>query len=147
MAAQNKLEKVLKGGYYVFPIGSALRRAIKLFDRKARPYFVLKRHVLKLRFFPSGIDERNDGDLADLNWDWIKGLGDINVGELRIDDEIGGHDNLRVIFYVADKTIDGEPLPRIWILTVIQKKEQRFSPGALKTFKAHRGIIFDRYYR
>jgi hypothetical protein len=53
----------------------------------------------------------------------MKGL---NVGELRISDIIGGHDNLRIIFYVAPKALKGEPLTKIWLLSVLQKKSMDF---------------------
>ena len=69
-----------------------------------------------------------------------------NVGELRIDDVIGGHNNLRVIFFVPGVKRRGDPLPAIWILAAMQKKRQDFSAANLQTFKLRRQLVLLRFY-
>ena len=70
----------------------------------------------------------------------------MNVGELRIDDTIGGCDNLRIIFFRGDPKVK-EPLPMIWILHVLQKKRNDFTTHNLTTFKARRTLVLERYYK
>ncbi|MFO0867481.1 MAG: hypothetical protein U0935_00915 [Pirellulales bacterium] len=83
-----------------------------------------------------------------MNWEEISGMKDPRACELRIDDEIGGFDNLRVIFYVFshDLVLPGDVLPRLWTIGVMQKKTQRFSPNDLRTFAARVAIIRTRNY-
>lgn len=134
----------LQGRYYVTPTGTAVHKAWKLFDKKAGPYYELRQHGLKLAHFPDG---KTDRLVVDLDWDWIDGTGDGHgIGELRIDDKIGGHENLRMIFYVADKKLAGEPLPRIWVFSVFPKKTNRFTNNELRVFRAQKKIIVRRHY-
>jgi hypothetical protein len=102
-----------------------------------RDYQRIRRHALKLAFWP---------DHADLNWDWVVSLKSKRVGELRIDETIAGCDNLRVIFFKANKRLPNEPLPRIWTLTVIQKKRQEFTGPEIAAFRTMRDIVFVRNY-
>ncbi len=81
----------------------------------------------------------------DLDWSWIQTLPGMNIGELRIHDEIGGHENLRLIFFVGDVS-RRDPLPMIWILRVMEKKKNSFSPNQVAIFKARRGLIMERFY-
>jgi hypothetical protein len=104
----------------------------------------LRRHALKLRFWPNLPDE--DGQVVDLNWSWIKSMPGSHVGELRIDDNIGGNDNLRLIFFVGDDSVCN-PLPLTWILSVLQKKRQDFSTNQIKVFRAQRELVLERFYR
>lgn len=68
------------------------------------------------------------------------------VGELRLDDTIGGNDNLRIIFLEGppDARL---PMPVIWILRVMQKKRDDFSVHDLKIFKARRALVLERFYK
>lgn len=112
-----------------------MSRAWKLCGYRARDYHALRRHALKLRHFP------NCGD-----WDWIKSAKGHYIGELRIDEVIANYNNLRVIFFKTNKTLPGEPLPRIWTLTVFQKKSQDFSAKEVDAFCAMKTIIAIRHY-
>lgn len=69
------------------------------------------------------------------------------VGELRIDDSIGGIANLRVIFFVGDddKCHQNER-PVIWILAVLQKKRDDFTTNNIKTYWARRQLVIQRFY-
>lgn len=104
----------------------------------------LRRHSLKLRFWPSRAPVADNGELLDLDWSWIKSLPGKRVGELRIADTIGGCDNLRVIFF--DPDIPSEPMPMVWVLAVLQKKQNDFSSMQIKNFKLRRTLVLERFY-
>lgn len=127
----------LIGQYYVKPTATACVRAWSLCKHRMRDYQKLRKHALKLAFWPDG---------ADLDWDWIKTLEAKRIGKLRIDEVIAQQNNLRVIFFKANKLIPGDPLPRIWTLTVFQKKRQDFSSKEIAAFRAMRDIVFARHY-
>ena len=77
-------EKKLFGSYLVVRTATSITRASGLFP-KERDNQILRRHVLKLAFWPSG--QSDDGEAgADLDWDWIRSLEKKRVGELRIDE-------------------------------------------------------------
>jgi hypothetical protein len=102
-----------------------------------RDYQLIRSHALKLAFWP---------DEADLDWDWITSLEAKRVGELRINETIAQHNNVRVIFFKANKLIPGDPMPRIWTLTVFQKKRMDFSGKEIAAFRAMRDIVVARSY-
>ena len=131
------------GRYYVYPTATAVRRTWSLFRGSTRSVFVLRKHVLKLMYFPGG---HPDSKVIDLDWDWIDGTGKQGIGELRIEESISGCDNLRVVFFVATTPLKFEPLPRIWILSVFQKKNRRFSPTELRIFTAQKKLVVKRFY-
>lgn len=131
--------------------GSRLVRAIRPAFHDAKHWLPrekdraeLRRHSLKLRFWPAKHPLDDAGRLLDLNWSWIKALGGRRVGELRIDDTIGNCDNLRVIFF--DPDIHTEPLPMIWVLAVFQKKRDDFTHGQIQIFNLRRRLVLDRFY-
>ncbi|MDX1961954.1 MAG: hypothetical protein SFX18_02295 [Pirellulales bacterium] len=102
-----------------------------------REYQKIRAHALKLAFWPKD---------ADIDWDWIKSLEAKRVGELRIHETIAQQNNLRVIFFKANKILSGDPLPRIWTLTVYQKKRDDFSGKEIAAFRAMRDIVVARHY-
>lgn len=105
----------------------------------------IRRHALKLRFWPDSAPLSEAGQVLDLDWEWVKGLPFNDVGKLRIHGTIAGDDNLRVIFHVGgDKLKD--PLPIIWILRVFQKKRDDFSSRDLDGFKERRRLIRRDFY-
>src|SRR5438093_1519898 len=115
----------LFGNYYVSPTATAVKRAWKLCGRSAREHALLRRHGLKLAYWPGG----PNSECADLDWDWITGLEDKQIGELRVDEVIADQDNIRIIFFKANlvlpddpRTDAGELMLRIWPITVFQKK-------------------------
>jgi hypothetical protein len=61
---------------------------------------------------------------------------------------IGGFNNLRLIFYAFEKDviIDGDVMPRIWVISIMQKKTERFSNANLRIFSARVKIIRQRKY-
>lgn len=123
-----------------------MAEAQKLFHRYG-DYQELRKQALKLAFWPGG-DPGPNGQVIDLDWEEIKGMKSPRACELRIDDEIAGFDNLRVIFYVFDKEIirDGDILPRLWTISVLQKKSRRWTNENLKTFRARVVLLRKREY-
>jgi len=73
-------------------------------------------------------------------------MGEPRAAELRIHETIGGHDNLRIIFHASKMALPTEPMPRIWVLSVLQKKTRRFDSYDLRTFHARLVILLKRYY-
>ena len=106
----------------------------------------LRRHALKLRYWPDNYPVDDQGQVVDLNWEWIRSLPNSGIGELRIDDVISNNDNLRLIFFVGDKSVK-EPLPMIWILSVLQKKRDDFTRNQIKIFKGQKQLVLERFYK
>lgn len=136
----------LFGEFHVTPISSALKDAESLLP-KFKDYQELRRHPLKLAFWPTG--KSISGKVEDLDWEELIGMEQPRANELRIDDEIGGQNNLRIIFYLFEKKIilPGDVLPRLWIVSVLQKKTQRFSKNDFDTFSSRIKIVRIRNYR
>lgn len=135
----------LYGRFHVTPTCTALREAVGLFPRYG-DYQELRSHALKLAFWPGG--QSTGGEVEDLDWDTITGMRAPKACELRIDDTIGGLDNLRVIFYVFDNQIvrEGDAMPRLWTIGVMQKKTRRFTTFDLSAFAARVAILRQREY-
>jgi hypothetical protein len=133
----------LFGRYYVTPTFASIRDAQDLFPRY-RHYQEARRHALKLAFWP-GFDG-GGGLVEDLHWSWIDGMGEPRAAELRIHETIGGHDNLRIVFYVSKVVLPEDTMPRIWTIAVMQKKTSRFEHDDLKTFRGRLRILLKRRY-
>jgi hypothetical protein len=136
----------LFGHYHVTPTHTAMKEAYDLF-RNYGDYQEARKHALKLAFWPIEHAEHS-GKVIDLDWDEIIAMPAPRASELRIDDVIGGHDNLRIIFYAFDKKIvlPGDVMPRLFTIGVMQKKTKRFSNNDVRTFRARVTIIRRRYY-
>lgn len=134
----------LVGRFHVRAIRPAFDDANRLM-RRSRDRAELRRHALKLRYWPDDVTIEKSGIVVDLDWSWIEALAGKKVGELRIDDKIGGHDNLRIIFHV-----DPPPSPPnmrcVWILAVMQKKRNEFTAHNIATFRARRLLVRTRFY-
>ena len=85
------------------------------------------------------------GIVCDIDWSWIVALKGLNVGELRVSDTIGGHDNVRIVFLRGNPEIR-VPLPIIWVIAVLQKKANDWTKAQLTTFKARRTLVVHRFY-
>lgn len=133
----------LTGNYHVRAIRPAFQDAHHWFPR-TRDRAEVRRHALKLRFWPQRYPTDDNGTLLDLDWEWIKALSGLRIGELRIGDCIGGHDNIRVIFFAPQ--IPSEPKPILWILSVFQKKRNDFTEAQLRMYKLRRTIVLQRFY-
>ena len=134
----------LSGNRWVRRLGAVRADAGRYFPR-ARDDFEIRRHALKLRFWPSNQATDPSGRIIDLDWSLIKALPGLDIGELRIEDEIGGHRNTRIIFFVGPPD-DRYPLPCFWILSVFPKKRDDFTSHQLANFRARRRIVMTRFY-
>src|SRR5437899_8745714 len=106
----------------------------------------LRAQALKLRYWPAREVLDDHGQLIDADWCWIASLKGSHIGELRISDRIGGHENLRIIFYQGDREIC-EPLPMMWVLDVLAKKRDYFTSNELAIFEARRTLVIERFYK
>ena len=106
----------------------------------------IRRHALKLRYWPKQTDSDDGGQIVDMDWSWIKSLPSTRIGELRIHDDISGNDNLRVIFFVGDP-LKIETMPVIWVLSVFQKKRDDFTAAQIRVFKGRRLLVLERFYQ
>lgn len=113
--------------------------------KRTRDKIEVRRHALKLRYWPDKHPTDHCGKVLDLDWSWIRALPGLNIGELRVHDTIGGNDNLRIIFFEGDSSVR-EPLPMVWVLCVMQKKRDDFSVHNLAVFRARRTLVIERFY-
>src|SRR3972149_8135251 len=104
----------LVGRYWIRVCKPAFPAARRLL-RSQGDWMELREHALKLRYWPDG---KVASRVIDLDWDWVRACEGLRIGELRIDDVIGGQDNLRIIFFKGDDKVR-DPLPIIWILHVM----------------------------
>jgi hypothetical protein len=115
---------------------------------KTRDRFEVRRQALKLRFW----DERHlhpPGILLDHLYESIKALKGLGIYELRLDDDIGGHENIRVIFFDPPKDwepFEKKPLRVVWILEIFPKKRDEFTQNELRRFRASRLLLAQRCY-
>ncbi len=110
-------------------------------DRK-----IMRRHALKLRFWPEMYPKADSGEVLDLDWSWIRACQGLNIGELRINENIGGFDNWRIIFFEGPQPQGDEQWHRLWVLQVMKKKRNEFTDADIKTFKLRRRMVIERYY-
>jgi len=130
------------GSHWLFPTATAINRS-RLLLPKLRDRLIVKRHALNLAHFPS----MGEGyPSLEMDWSWIPGLEHERVGELRIDETIGGYDQLSVIFYKANVHLPNEDRCRIWILSVLQKEGQGFGDPLIRAFAAARNLVVWRHY-
>jgi hypothetical protein len=132
----------LTGRFHVRVLRPALHDAHRLMPR-TKDRAILRRHSLKLRYWPTPKPEDESGMALDLNWEWIRSLPGMKVGELRVQDTLGGNDNLRVIFFKPEKS---QPLPTLWVIAVLQKRRNDFTKAQITNFKSRRKIVLNRFY-
>lgn len=132
----------LTGRFHIRVLRPALQDAHRLMPRM-KDRAILRRHALKLRYWPNPHPESESGLVLDLDWEWIKALPRKKVGELRVQDTLGGNDNLRVIFFNPEKS---KPLPALWVIAVLQKKRDDFTRAQLRNFANRRKIVLSRFY-
>ena len=130
------------GTYLVRALLSAFDDAHRVLPR-TRDRAELRRHALKLRFWPDRTGVHN-GQLMDLDWSWIQALRPEKIGELRIHDTLGDCDNLRVIFFVGPRRSPG--MSMLWVIAVLQKKSNSFSRHQIKVFKDRKDVVMERFY-
>src|SRR5262245_40287754 len=103
----------LTGTHLVRALRSALQSA-KHFWPRVGDRMDVRRNALKLRHW--GL--REGQGVMDLTYESIKSMPGSGVAELRIDDEIGGHRNIRVVFFEAPEAwrpSRSYPKPVLWV--------------------------------
>ena len=129
----------LTGSFWICRVRSATREIPKLLPSIA-DQMEFRAHCLKLRYWPKGRVTENAGQVIDMDWEWVRALRSQQIAELRIDDRIGGCDNLRAYFWV-DRTPVGRFDGTIWILRVMQKKRNDLTQNQLKILRARRRLV------
>ena len=134
----------LTGTYHVRALLSAFHDAHKWFPRK-RHRAILRRHALKLRYWPDHHPTSDSGLVLDLDYSVIQSLKGEKIFELRIHESIGDCDNIRVIFWVAPLRHD-QAMPNIWVLAVLQKKRDDFTSAQIDIFLGRKALAIARFY-
>lgn len=134
----------LTGNYFVRKTASAEASVQRLFSRTC-DVMEVRRHALKLRYWPTPYTVESSGQVVDLDWSMIRALPHLDIGELRVHDIIGGMDNLRIIFFVGPPS-PKLPMTCIWVLHVFQKKRDDFTATQLTAFKLQRHFVLNRFY-
>jgi hypothetical protein len=89
--------------------------------------------------------------LFDHTYESIKALQGSGIYELRLDDDIGGQSNVRVVFFDPPtdwKAVAGQskPLRVIWILEALPKKRNEWTRNDIARFRGARLLIQTRFY-
>lgn len=143
-----QLGKHLTGTHRIRAVKSALHKAKKLWPNKAERMEV-RRQTLKLRFWGERHLLGSDTGIFDLSYEPIRTMKGSGVFELRLDDEIGGHRNIRVIFFVPPDSLVSNaptPLPMIWVLETIPKRRPQWTVHDIDRFWAVRTVVEERFY-
>ena len=135
----------LSGSHWVRILLPAVHDARRLWPGTG-DRMVARRHALKLRYWPAPNPTDESGTVLDLNWCCIRALRGERVGELRIDERIGDHDNVRLVFYVHGRARAEDPMAIVWVLAAMQKKRNEFTAANIATFRARRQMVLTRFY-
>jgi hypothetical protein len=125
-------------------------QAIRGWWKRTGDKFEVRRQALKLRFW----DERHlhpAGTLLDLTYESIKSLAGLGIYELRLDDEIGGLCNIRVVFFDPPKDWEAikaekRPMRIVWVLEALPKKRDEWTSNEIRRCKASRLLLKQRCY-
>lgn len=134
----------LNGTHLVRALRSALQSA-KHFWPRVGDRMEVRRNALKLRHWGQRVQQ----GVMDLTYESIKSMAGSGVYELRLDDEIGGLRNIRVIFFEppsAWRPARHYPKPILWVLEALPKKRQDWTSNDIDRFWAKRGIVKERFY-
>jgi hypothetical protein len=124
--------------------------AIRGYWAKTGDRFEVRRQALKLKWWDNR-HEHPPGVLVDLTYETIKALAGLGIYEARLDDEIGGQSNIRVVFFdppAAWTPIPGEdrPMRVIWVLEALPKRRQDWTTNDITRFRAARLLVARRFY-
>ncbi len=125
-------------------------QSIRSFWDKTGDKFEVRRQALKLRFW----DERHlhpAGMLFDHTFESIKSLAGLGIYELRLDDEIGQHSNIRIVFFDPPKDwtpvlLESRPMKIIWVLEALPKKRDYWTTNEISRFRTSRLLLKKRCY-
>lgn len=139
----------LTGTHRVRALKSALHKTKRRYWPKIGPRMEVRRQALKLRFWGERHTDGPGASVLDLTYESIKSLPGSGVYELRLDDTIGGHRNIRVIFLVPPddwKPLEPSPLPCLWVLEAIPKRRNEWTADDLDRFRGLRSVVQERFY-
>lgn len=125
-------------------------QAIRGFWKKIGDRFEVRRQALKLRFW----DERHlhpPGMLFDHTYEGIKSLQGLGIYELRLDDQIGGQSNIRVVFFDPPQDWrpaleEARPLRTLWVLEALPKRRNDWTTNEITRFRASRLLVQKRFF-
>ena len=125
-------------------------QAIRSYWARIGDRFEVRRQALKLRFW----DERHlhpPGTLFDHTYESIKSLSGLGIYELRLDDEIGGQSNIRVVLFDPPRdwkpvAEEARPLRIVWVLEALPKRRNDWTTNEITRFRASRLLIRKRFY-
>ena len=112
--------------------------------------YEVRRQALKLKFW----DERHlhgPGLLFDHTYESIKALAGLGIYELRLDDDIGGQSNIRVVFFDPPKDWvplkeQAKPMRVVWMLEALAKRRNDWTANEITRFRASRIMLRQRMY-
>jgi hypothetical protein len=89
--------------------------------------------------------------LFDHTYEGIKSLPGLGIYEMRLDDEIGGQSNIRVVFFDPPKDwvpmlAEGKPIRIVWVLEALVKKRNEWTNNEISRYRASRLLIKKRCY-
>ncbi len=87
----------------------------------------------------------------DMTYESIKALSGMGIYELRLDDEIGGQSNIRIVFFDPPASwkpaIENKrPMRVVWILEALPKRRNEWTKNDIDRFRASRLLIQKRMY-
>ena len=140
----------LTGTHHVRALKSALHKARRRYWPTVGPRMEVRRQALKLRYWGERHAFGAETGVLDLTYESIKSMPSSGVYELRLDDEIGGHRNIRVVFLVPPddwEPVQYSPLPVIWVLEALPKRRNAWTAEDLDRFWALRATVHERFYQ
>jgi hypothetical protein len=125
-------------------------QSIRSYWRAVGDRIEVRRQALKLRFW----DERHThghGMLFDHGYESIKAIFGLRIFELRLDDEIGGQRNIRVIFLDPPDTWipmheHSRPLRVVWVIEALPRRRNDWTTNDITRFRGSRLLIQKRFY-
>jgi hypothetical protein len=87
--------------------------------------------------------------LFDHTYESIKSLPGMGIYEMRLDDEIGGQSNIRIVFFDPPKSwepVEKKPLRIVWVLEALPKRRDNWTENEISRFRASRLLLHQRCY-
>jgi hypothetical protein len=88
--------------------------------------------------------------LIDHTYESIKALSGLGTYELRLDDDIGGQTNIRVVFFDPPRDwrpSEPRPFRTVWVLEALPKRRNDWTTNDVTRFRAARTLVQKRFYR
>jgi len=86
--------------------------------------FRLRQYCQCLRYWPSGCDrEPWPTHVEDIDWTPLPEIGP-SCGSLTIHERLGTYDSFSVVCYVSNVVLEGDELPRIWLIGMVPEASE-----------------------